>query len=316
MPPIRIIPATGRRRATNDFRRDVPALFGQQVGFRSNMAIEVFYGTAIPRDLATAGLEYVWTKWRTLAGTGGLSVQRLTEESDPALRDHFHYLLPVGDDFAYVYVGRTLVDSIKPGTGGTVLTRNDNDFAKDFAKDFAEVYRRVVRDMAPAFVRFTGPRAGPGTIWQQVAMPVPLTADTTLVVCYSELVNHQLEIYEHLFRTARDAIAIACPITNDAGHVTDGWVLMMNDRAREYLKFDGPIGNLRLRDLEAFNGIAFWGRIYAPRNAVTSGIVSARDLEIEILRFPHVFGLRLRPSSAASPPLAPDATPTGYVAAK
>lgn len=276
------------------------------------MAIEVFFGTAIPRDLATAGLEYVWTKWRTLAGTGGLTVQRLTEEGDPALRDRFHYLLPVGDDFAYVYVGRAMLDSIKPGATGTVLTRNDNDFARDFA----EIYRRVLRDMAPAFIRFTGPRAGPGTIWQQVAMPVPLTADTALVVCYSELITHQLEIYEHLFRTARDAITIACPITNDAGHVIDGWVLMMNDRAREFLKFDGSIGNLRLSDLEAFDGIDFWGRIYAPRNAVAAGTVSARTLEIEILRFPHVFGLRLRPKATASPPLAPEASPTGYVGSK
>lgn len=276
------------------------------------MAIEAFHGTVIPRDMATAGLEYVWTKWRTLAGTGGLNLQRLTEEGDPALRERFHYLLPTGDDFAYVYIGAALLDSIKPSPAGTVLTPDGNSFGWEFA----EIYRRVMRDMAPAFVRFTGPLTKPGTIWQQIVMPVPLADGITLIVCYSEAISHQLEVYEHLFRTAHEAMAVACPITNDAGHVIDGWVLMMNDRARALLNFDGPIGNLRLSDLAAFEGIDFWGRIYAPRNAARSGFVDARDFDIEILRFPHVFGLRLRPKTPASPPLAPEPGRAGYLGAR
>lgn len=276
------------------------------------MAIEVFHGTVIPRDMATAGLEYVWTKWRTLAGTGGLNLHRLTEEGDPALRERFHYLLPTGDDFTYVHIGRAMQDSIIPGPDGTVLTRSDNDFVRDFA----EVYRRVLREMVPAFIRFTGPRTRPGNLWQQIVMPVPLAEGTTLIVCYSEMVSHQIEIYEHLFRTAHEALAVACPITNDAGHVIDGWVLMMNDRAREFLGFDGDIGNLRLSGLAAFDGIDFWGRIYAPRHAARTGFVEARGFEIEILRFPHVFGLRLRPKTQPSPPLAPEAGAPGYIGAK
>jgi hypothetical protein len=127
-----------------------------------------------------------------------------------------------------------------------------------------------------------------------------------MLVCCFEMINHQLEIYEHLFRTAPDAMAVACPITNDAGHVTDGWVVMMNDRAREMLDYHGPLANLRLRALPHFDAIDLWGRIYAPRASDTT-LVTAKDFDVELLRFPHVLGLRLKPkhSVVISPSLAP-----------
>ncbi len=259
------------------------------------MAIEVFTGTAIPRDLSTAAMEYLWAKWRTLNGTNTLTLQRLIDETDRPLRDRCIHLVPAGNDFAYVYVGEAMLDFVKRGPTETLLMRDDSVVSRDLA----EVYRRVVREMTPVFIRFTGARSAPGTIWHQVIFPIPIAGSSVMLVSYSELVSHQLEIYEHLFRTAPDAIAVASPITNDAGHVTDGWVLMMNDRARELLRFTGPLGNLRLSALPQFTGIDLWGRIYAPRSALTTTLMTAPDFHIEILRVPRVFGLRLTPKPPA-----------------
>ncbi|WP_315836471.1 PAS domain-containing protein [Bradyrhizobium prioriisuperbiae] len=259
------------------------------------MAIEVFTGTSIPRDLSTADMEYLWAKWRTLNATNDLTLQRLIDDTDRPLRDRSIALIPVGDDFAYIYVGEAMLDFVKRGASDTLLMRGDSVVSKDLA----EVYRRVIREMSPVFIRFTGRRSAPGTLWHQVVFPLPVAGDQVMLVSYSELVSHQLEIYEHLFRTAPDAIAVASPISNDAGHVTDGWVMMMNDRARELLRYTGPIGNLRLSSLPQFTGIDLWGRIYAPRSAVTSTLLTAPDFTIEILRFPHVFGLRLTPKLPA-----------------
>lgn len=275
------------------------------------MAIEVFQGSTIPRDIATAGMEFMFAKWRTLSGTGALTLQRLLDEAANDIRDRCHLLTPAGDDFAYVYIGSAMLEAIQPGPAGTVLSRNT-----PLAREFAEVYRRVLRDKTPVFTRFTGRRSAPGTIWHQLIMPVQTSPNSTVIACYSELISHQIEVYEHLFRTASDAIAVASPITNDAGHVIDGWVLMMNDRAREVLRYTEPLMNLRLSALHQFDGIDLWGRIYAPRPATKSLIVTAGDLEIEILRFPHVFGLRMKAKNAASPPLAPGVTgPVRQVAA-
>lgn len=273
------------------------------MGFLTAMAIEVFYGSTIPRELATADMEYIWAKWRTLHGTGALTVHRLIEEARSQLRDRCACLMPQGDDFAYVYIGGALQDVIFRGPTATLLTERDSPVVRDLA----EIYRRVVRDMAPACTRFTSKSSPPGAMWHNAVLPVRISDAAVVLVCYFELVSHQVEIYEHLFRTAPDAMAVASPITNDAGHVTDGWVLMMNDRARDMLDFRGPLGNLRLSALPQFDGIDLWGRLYAPRTAPL--LVGAPAFDIEILRFPRVFGLRLRPreapSLAAAPRLAP-----------
>ena len=75
-----------------------------------------------------------------------------------------------------------------------------------------------------------------------------------LLVCYSELISHQSEVCEHLFQTSRDAMLVASPIANEMGEVTDGWVVMMNDAARDFLDFRDSIGNLRLRHLHEAAG--------------------------------------------------------------
>ncbi len=69
------------------------------------MAIEVFQGGSIPRELSSGAMEFLWAKWKTLNATNGLSLQRLTEESSHPLRANSTYMLSAGDDFVYMYVG-------------------------------------------------------------------------------------------------------------------------------------------------------------------------------------------------------------------
>ena len=90
-------------------------------------------------------------------------------------------------------------------------------------------------------------------------------------------------------------MVVACPIANDVGHTKDGWVIMMNDRARDMLGFTRSIGNLRLSEIPQFAGVDVWGRLYGPN--VSSGLipVPSANFDIELMRFPHVFGLKLRP---------------------
>lgn len=255
------------------------------------MAIEVFNGTSIPRELTTAALEFLWVKWKTLNDTNDLTLQRLTEECTYELRDNSTHMMSVGDDFVYVYVGKAIQAASHETLAGTLLSHSDNPVRREFA----EVYRQVAKRLTPAFIRFTGTRSQSGRIWQRLVLPIKITDNAVMLVIYSELISYQLEIYEHLFRTAPDAMVIASPISNDVGHTTDGWVLMINDRARQLLNFDGSIGNLRLSQFPQFAGVDLWGRLYAPKSAAAVTPVTTADFDVELLRFPHAFGLRISP---------------------
>jgi PAS domain-containing protein len=258
------------------------------------MAIEVFNGTSIPRELTTAAMEFLWVKWKTLSDTNDLTLQRLTEECTYPLRSNSIHLLSAGDDFVYMYVGEAVQAAAGENLTGTLLSQQTNLLKREFA----DVYRQVAKRLTPAFVRFTATWSQSGQLWQRLVLPIRVADGTVILLVYSELINHQTEIYDHLFRTAPDAMVVACPITNDAGHTIDGWILMMNDRARQFLNFDGSIGNLRLTQLPQFAGIDLWGRIYAPKSAALVTPVRTADFDIEIMRFPHVFGLRIRPKSS------------------
>lgn len=259
------------------------------------MAIEVFSGTSIPRELATAAMEFLWAKWKTLHDTNGLTIQRLTEECSYELRANSIHMISVGDDFAYTYVGEAIQAASHEKLAGSLLSQLTNPL-KD---EFRDVYRQVGRRMAPAFIRYTGGRSQSGQIWQRLVLPIRIADGAVMLMIYSELISYQLEVYEHLFRTAPDAMVIASPIANDVGHTIDGWIVMMNDRARKLLDFDGSIGNLRLTQLPQFAGVDIWGRLYAPKSAASATPVTTAEFNVEILRFPHVFGLRLSPKTAA-----------------
>lgn len=268
------------------------------------MAIEVFQGGSIPRELASGAMEFLWAKWRALSATGGLSLQRLTEESSYELRANSTYLISTGDDFVFMYVGEGIQAAAGGNRTGQLVSHSDNPIACDLLA----AYRQAARTLAPSFVRFSGARNG-RRIWQGLILPIKLAPGTVLLVCYSELVSHHSEVCEHLFQTSREAMLIASPIANEAGDVVDGWIVMMNDAARELLRFRDSIGNLRLRHLSRLDDLELRFKLHPP---VASGsiarITCGEDYDVEIIRFTHVFALRLTERAHAhtdAPALAP-----------
>jgi hypothetical protein len=258
------------------------------------MAIEVFQGASIPRELSSGAMEFLWAKWKALNATNALSLQRLTEESSHPLRANATWVLSAGDDFVYMYVG----DAIQAAAGfnptGQLLSTSESPIARDLLA----VYRQAAKTLAPSFARFTGFRNG-GQIWQGLVLPIKLAPGTVLLVCYSELVSHQSEVCEYLFRTSRDAMIVASPIANEVGDVTDGWVVMMNDAARTLLNFQNGISNLRLKHLPELQGIDLRFRLHPPVQDGTIIRAASRDINAEVIRFAHVFALRLGTGTTA-----------------
>ena len=255
------------------------------------MAIEVFQGASIPRELSSAAMEFLWAKWKALSATNSLSLQRMTEESSHPLRANSTYVLSTGDDFVYMYVG----DAIQAAAGfnptGQLLSASDRVVARDLLVGLppgSQDARTLVRalhgrqqrrsDLAgidPADPPRTGHRA-------------PRR--------YSELVSHQTEVCEYLFKTSRDPMIVASPIANELGDVTDGWVVMMNDAARELLNFQAGISNLRLKHLPALQGIDLRFRLHPP---VADGSVSraaSPEIDAEIIRFAHAVCAQAEPA--------------------
>jgi hypothetical protein len=253
------------------------------------MAIEVFQGGSIPRELSSGAMEFLWAKWKTLHATGGLTFQRLLEESHLPLRTNLICIVQSGDDFVYMYVGKAVQASMGLDPTGRLLSTSDNPITHDLL----EVYRHAARTGAPSFVRFAGSDDS-GRIRQGLVLPITLAPNTVLLVGYSEEISLQSEVCEYLFRGADDAMVIASPITDDVGNVIDGWVVMMNDAARDLLNFRDGIGNLRLKNLPQLQGFSLDFKLHPPVPLGTrSRLVPVQGLGGEVIRFTCAFALRL-----------------------
>ncbi|MDQ8732195.1 hypothetical protein [Bradyrhizobium sp. LHD-71] len=271
----------------------------EEFGQAKAMAIEVFQGGSIPRELSSGAMEFLWAKWKALNATNSLSLQRLTEESSHPLRGHSTYMLSAGDDFVYMYMGDAVRAAVGIDLTGRLLSTSDNAVARDLLA----AYRHAAKMLAPSFVRFSSSRNGQ-QVWQGLVLPIKLAPGTVLLVCYSELINRQSEVCEHLFQVSPEAMLIASPITDEMGEVTDGWVVMMNDAARDFLDFRDSIGNLRLKNLPKLRGLELCFRLHPPVVAGTVGTAHAEDCSAQIIRFAQVFALRLagRVAGARSAP--------------
>ena len=254
------------------------------------MAIEVFQGGSIPRELSSGAMEFLWAKWKALNATNCLSLQRLTEESSHPLRANSTYVLSTGDDFVYMYVGDAIqaAAGFNP-TGQLLSSLRQPDRARPARRSIARPPRRWRHRSCASRASATARQ-----IWQGLVLPIKLAPGTVLLVCYSELVSHQSEVCEYLFQTSRDAMLdrLANRQRGRATSPTAG-SCMMNDAARELLSFRDGIGNLRLKHLPALQGLDLRFRLHPPVAGRQRHAVLGRrpDIDAEIIRFAHVFAL-------------------------
>jgi hypothetical protein len=259
-------------------------------------------------------MEFLWAKWKTLSSTNDLTLQRLTEESNHALRDNSSFMMSVGQDpsnldFVHMYVGREIQHALGYNPTGQMLSTSDSPVAQDLL----ELYRHAAKHLVPSFVRTTGPRFRSGEIWQGLTLPIKLADGVVILVCYSEQVSHHREVYEYLFQNSPEAMLVASAISNDVGDAVDGWVVMVNDAARRLLNFTDGIGSLRVKHLAQFADLDLSFKLHPPVRPGTSvRTVQGPQFEVEIVRFINVFAILMRPpgvqrpvSLATAPQLAP-----------
>ncbi len=267
------------------------------------MAIEVFHGASIPRELSSAAMEFLWAKWKTLSATNDLTLQRLTEESSHPLRDNSSFMMSVGHDpakldFVHMYVGQAIQQALGYNPTGQMLSASDSPVSRDLL----ELYRHSAKHLVPSFVRTTGPRFRSGEIWQGLTLPIKIADGVVILVCYTEQVSHHREVYEYLFQNAPEAMLVASPIANDVGDAVDGWVVMVNDAARRLLNFTDGLGSLRIKHLAQLHDLDLSFKLHPPARPGTSVLtVEGPQFDVEIIRFINVFALLMRPKGTHHP---------------
>jgi hypothetical protein len=221
------------------------------------MAIEVSYGAAIQSSTSSPAIKFLTSKWSTLNAAGKLSIQLLTEGSyDVPSRSA--YMVTLGDDFLYMHVGAQVRESLGQDFTGRLLST----IGDQVSRDLHEAYAATVKFGAPIYVRFTS-LSDNVLLWERVILPLPAGPNSTILVCYSEVMSHQSEVYEYVFMNSPIPMLTIYPIFAPDGALDDGWIVLINDVAREVFGVQDAVNNRRLRELKAFQRPDFWAEIAA-----------------------------------------------------
>jgi hypothetical protein len=260
------------------------------------MAVEVFHFDSIPQDALTPAMKFLLTKWSSLSVMNKLTLQSITESASFNVRDNSAYMIPAGDDFFYMHMGSNVRTAVGQDFTGQMLSALNDQVASDLI----DSYQQAVAQEKPIFMRFTSSFAENALVWQRLVLPVPIPHLGMILVCYSEVLSHQQEVYAYLFKQARRPWIVTYPIFNGERELDDGWVLLMNDAARAAFSPDQPVRNLRLRDLSLFQFGPLWTAL-RERYALAQprATVIFDQLELELLKLNHLVAYRFDKAAVA-----------------
>lgn len=263
------------------------------------MAIEIFQEASIPQGSLTPAMKFLLTKWTTLSAMNKLTLQALTDSPTYDIPAYGTYMVSAGDDFFYMHIGEKVRAAIGQDFTGRMLSSLDDPVVPDLT----DAYRQAVEQQVPLFLRFTSAVTHDALLWERLVLPVPTPPLGTILVCFSEVLGRQQDVYEHLFRKARYPYIIVYPIFNAEGAFDDGWILLMNEAAEQAFNIREPIRNLRLRELPLFQFGQVWALLRKHFPLAQPRVSMTFDrLEIDLIKVDHLLAIRFGAGMADDAP--------------
>ena len=136
----------------------------------------------------------------------------------------------------------------------------------------------------------------------------PAGPGSTILVCYSEVMSHQIEVYEYVFRNSPVPMMVVYPIFTPQKVIDDGWIVLLNETGRMVFDIHDRVGNRRLRELEAFQRAELWGELAQsfsrpePESRIQAPVLGA-DYTTLLVRLKHLALLRFQPKTLHAPTL-------------
>lgn len=266
------------------------------------MAIELSYGAAIQTATSSPAIKFLISKWSALNAAGKLTVQLLTDGSYDVPSKSI-YMVTIGDDFLYMHVGARLRETMGHDFTGRLLS----SIGDQVSRDLHEAYAATVKFRAPMHVRFTSPLSENALLWERIILPLSAGPNGTILVCYSEIMSHQAEVCEYVFMNSPVPMVTIYPIFTPDRLIDDGWIVLINQVAREVFNMHEPVSNRRLRELKAFQRADFWAEIESrfpqadPPGATIEMSPLGEKYGTSLVRLKHLALLRFQPKSLRMP---------------
>ena len=232
------------------------------VTYRSTRAhLQYWMGDDIAVEIGAERLLAAHSGWRSLAKRG---LPRLCDllESDAREADANMLLyLKLDDDYLVVAQGADRTRHI----GRDLRGRTMSGFTQSVGVMLKELYDTCLAQQTAIYARFVTDLASDSIYWEGLFLPLKGEDDgpTRFLASYAAPIDNKTDVLQMVLDRSPSGTIVAVPVgTGRAGRL-DGRIILINARAKEFLKFDEKGSRVNyIRDLAPWlRNIAGWTRV-------------------------------------------------------
>jgi len=232
------------------------------VTYRSTRAhVQYWMGDDIAVEIGAERLLAAHSVWRSLAKRG---LPRLCDllESDAREADADILLyLKLDNDYLVVAQGADRMRHV----GRDLRGRTMSEFTQSVGVMLKELYDTCLAQQTAIYARFVTDLASDSIYWEGLFLPLKGEDDgpTRFLASYAGPIDNKTDVLQMVLDRSASGTIVAVPVGTGRASRLDGRIILINARAKEFLKFDEKGSRVNyIRDLAPWlRNIAGWTRV-------------------------------------------------------
>lgn len=236
---------------------------GQKSGLVDSGAIDPIIhswsGPQIRELIRSPDLRRLYERWMTLIGNKLPRLNEILADHNGAFHETMLLLLPVPNDFAFMYQGPAAMKMIGVNLVGTLLSERKTAIAQGIHK----ACTNCISVSEPFYIRHVASHSTNQHFFlEQIALPLAADErrDVNFVLLYNAPLDDKSEVLKAIFDRSQIGMIAAASNYDESGKLNDGHILLMNEQARTILKLPHSMNKVQtVHDLGAwFRDGAMW----------------------------------------------------------
>jgi hypothetical protein len=207
------------------------------VTYRSAQAhVQYWMGDDIAVEIDAERLLAAYSAWSALATDGLPSLRDLLQSEARQADSDLLLYLKVGDDYLIVAQGADRTRHI----GRDVRGQSMSEIRISVGFVLKELYDTCLAEQTAISARFVSDLASDSVYWEGLFLPLKGDdgGQTRFVASYATPIDNKTDVLQMVLDRSPTGMIVAVPIGAKHGGVQDGRIILINARAKEFLKFD------------------------------------------------------------------------------
>lgn len=246
--------------------------------------VKSWFGDRISAILSHPTAQALAARWMQIQTDREPTLADFWHDQDEAIVDQTILILKSASDYIYLHHGRFLRERV----GFSMQGRRLRELRTRVRDRLGEIYDRSAAEFEPAYFQSYADFEQEVVLWGRLCLPLRLSDEDERValLIYCHPIEDKAAIARVMITQSTIGIVVAAPILSDGGALVDGWIIALNDRARDLVGVHHHVSDeLTLRHIRLLSRDDVWqhlvsGAEHRARLAVVTDPVGGATLTV------------------------------------